>query len=119
MFGKMKNRCPRSLIQKSLNYSLVNISQLLTSLMTFLNITFLRLNYKQKKQVKFIYIGIVRKNKYTNFEIEIKPWDETITNETQCLGLLNINHLTDRVEMRISTNTIFYFTDIYIQVNVS
>ena len=56
----------------------------------------------------------MKKNKYTNFDIEIKEWDYNTTNETQCLGLLNINHLTDRVEMRISTHVIFYFTDIYI-----
>jgi hypothetical protein len=68
--------------------------------------------FKIKLQAK--KIGTIKRNKYTNFDIEIRPWTEITTNETQCMGLLNINHLTDKVEMRISTYAIFYITDIYI-----
>ena len=56
----------------------------------------------------------MKKNKFTNVDIEIKPYTEHLTNETQSLGLLNINHLAKKVELRISSNVIFYFTDLYL-----
>jgi hypothetical protein len=59
-------------------------------------------------------IGLIKKNKYTNVDIEIKPNSESVTNETQFLGLLNINYLETKIQMRISTYVIFYFTDLYI-----
>jgi hypothetical protein len=71
---------------------------------------------KAKKEGKYnlIKLGIVKKNKFTNFDIEIKPRKEYTINETQCMRLLNMNHITDKVEIRMSTSVIFYFTDIYI-----
>jgi hypothetical protein len=68
--------------------------------------------FKVKMQAK--KQGTIRRNKYTNFDIHIKGQNEVITNETQCLGLLNITHLSDKVELRLSTYVMFYFTDIYI-----
>jgi hypothetical protein len=68
--------------------------------------------FKVKLQAK--RVGLVKRNKYTNFDIEIKPLTEFTVNETQCLGVLNINHLTEKVEIRLSTYVIFYFTDIYV-----
>ena len=61
-----------------------------------------------------IFLGIVKKNKFTNFDIEIKHWKETLTNETQCLGLLNINQILPKFELRVGTYVIFYFTDVYL-----
>jgi hypothetical protein len=63
--------------------------------------------------LKYI-LGCVKKNKFTNVDIEIKPYSESLTNETQCLGLLNIVHLEKKVEIRISSSVIFYFTDLYL-----
>jgi hypothetical protein len=56
----------------------------------------------------------VKRNKYTNFDIVVKGYDEAITNETQCLGLLNTTHLSDCVQMRVSTYIVFYITDLYL-----
>jgi hypothetical protein len=68
--------------------------------------------FKVKMQAK--KMGIIKRNKYTKFDIHIKSQNEITSNETQCLGLLNVTHLTDKVEIRVSTKVIFYFTDIYI-----
>jgi len=59
-------------------------------------------------------LGLIRKNKFTNFELEIKPWKDSLINETQCLGLLNINQILPKVEIRVGTYVLFYFTDLYI-----
>jgi hypothetical protein len=70
--------------------------------------------YIFKVKMKANKLGTIKRNKYTNFDIIIKGSNDTTANETQCLGLLNITHITDKVEMRINTYVIFYFTDIYI-----
>ncbi len=62
----------------------------------------------------YIFLGIIKKNKFTNVDIEIKSYDEPLTNETQCLGLLNINILERKIQIRNSSFVIFYFTDIYL-----
>ena len=60
-----------------------------------------------------MFLGIVKKNKFTNIDIHIKPYSESVTNETQCLGLLNNTHLKNKVEIRVSNYVVFYFTDLY------
>ena len=67
-----------------------------------------------KIRMKANCLGIVRKNKFANVDIEIKPCDDSIVNEIQCLGLLNVSHLSNKVEIRKSTVVIFYFTDLYL-----
>lgn len=46
-------------------------------------------------------------------EIEIKGKDEILVNETQSIGILNINQILSKLEMRIGTKVLFYFTDLY------
>ena len=70
--------------------------------------------YLYKIRMRANSLGMVRKNKFANVDIVIKPCDDAISNETQCLGLLNISHLSNKVEVRISTVVIFYFTDLYL-----
>jgi len=70
--------------------------------------------YIFKIRMKAEVLGILKKNKFVNVDIEIKPWEDSLLNETQCLGLLNVNHLNSRVEIRQSTIVIIYFTDLYV-----
>jgi hypothetical protein len=57
--------------------------------------------------------GIIKKNKFTNCDIEIVQGDTPITNETQCLGLLNINQIANKIQLRVNTCVLFYITDLY------
>jgi hypothetical protein len=56
-------------------------------------------------------LGTIKKNKYVNFELIIKSYDEYIVNETQSLGLLN--YRSKAHEMRVGEIVYFYFTDLY------
>jgi len=54
-------------------------------------------------------IGKIPKNIFTNFDIDIIPYDAEIINEIQCIGLLNT---VNSYKIRLGTNIIFYLTDI-------
>ena len=43
--------------------------------------------YVFKVTMKAFKIGIIKKNKFTNWEICIKEWEDTISNETQCFRI--------------------------------
>jgi hypothetical protein len=47
-------------------------------------------------------------------DIIIKPTKEQTSNETQCLGLMNVGYLHKKIEIRVNTPVIFYITDLYI-----
>ena len=61
-------------------------------------------------------LGTVGRNKYIKFEIAIKEYNDSLTNETQYLSVLN--HLDSKLEMRIGTTLVVYFTDIYLWSNL-
>ena len=63
--------------------------------------------YKIKMIAKII--GKIPKNIFTNFDIDIIPYDDEIINEIQCIGLLNT---VNSYKIRLGTNIIFYLTDI-------
>jgi len=68
--------------------------------------------YIFKAKMIAMQVGIIKKNKYVDYEIEIKKSDEYLTNETMPLGLLNSAH--KRLEIREKSQLVFYFTDIYV-----
>lgn len=39
--------------------------------------------------------------------------EDNLINETQTLGLLNMNEIQSKIEIRIGTDILFYFTDLY------
>jgi len=45
--------------------------------------------------------------------LEVKAKDDDLLNETQSLGLLNVNQILPKIELRIGTLILFYFTDLY------
>jgi len=55
--------------------------------------------------------GLIRKNKFFQFDLEIKESKEHITHSIKSLGLLN--YVENKFELRVDTYIIFYFTDIY------
>lgn len=68
--------------------------------------------YLFKIKLKANKIGVIRKNKYFNFDIEIKPSNEPVVNQTQCLGILNWVDL-EKIEMRIGEYFVGYLIEIY------
>ena len=66
--------------------------------------------YKIKMIAKII--GKIPKNIFTNFDIDIIPYDDEIINEIQCIGLLNTVKYSNSYKIRLGTNIIFYLTDI-------
>jgi hypothetical protein len=59
-------------------------------------------------------IGIIKRNKYANFDIIVKEQKDNINNETCSLGLMNTGYFNSRIEMRKGTPVIFYISDLYI-----
>ena len=57
-------------------------------------------------------IGIIKKNNFINFQINIVPFEDNIQNEIQHIGLLNSKVFMDNINIRIGTNIIIYITDI-------
>ena len=57
-------------------------------------------------------IGIIKKNNFINFQINIVPYEDNIQNEIQHIGLLNSKVFMDNINIRIGTNIIIYITDI-------
>ena len=68
--------------------------------------------YIFKAKMVAMKVGVLKKNKYVDFEVEIKRSSDEITNETMPLGLLNSAH--KKLEIREKSNLVFYFTDIYV-----
>ena len=66
--------------------------------------------YKIKMVAKVI--GKIPKNVFTNFDIDIIPYDSEVINEIQCIGLLNTINYSNSFKIRLGTNIIFYLTDI-------
>jgi hypothetical protein len=57
-------------------------------------------------------IGIIKKNNFINFQINIVPYEDNIQNEIQHIGLLNSKVFMENINIRIGTNIIIYITDI-------
>ena len=68
--------------------------------------------YLFKIKLKATKVGVIRKNKYFNFDIEIKPSNEPVVNQTQCLGILNWVDL-EKIEIRIGEYFVGYLIEIY------
>ena len=67
--------------------------------------------YFYKIQMTAYNIGKINKNIFTNFEIEIVPYECELFNEIQCIGLLNTFYLSS-FKIRIGTDVTFYLTDV-------
>jgi hypothetical protein len=67
--------------------------------------------YVFKVKMRAINKGLIKRNRYLNFEIEIKPENNNITNRMSCLGLLNYSNR--KYEVRVGQIVFFYFTDLY------
>jgi len=57
-------------------------------------------------------IGIINKNNFINFQINIVPYEDNIQNEIQNVGLLNSKVFMDKINIRLGTSIIIYITDI-------
>ena len=57
-------------------------------------------------------VGIIHKNNFINFQINIVPYEDNIENEIQHIGLLNSKVFMDKINIRIGTSIIIYITDI-------
>ena len=68
--------------------------------------------YIFKVKLKARTIGIIQRNKYFQFEIEVKEKDKCVVNQTQCLGVLNWVDL-EKIEIRIGECLLCYITEIY------
>lgn len=68
--------------------------------------------YIFKIEMTAIKKGFIKKNKYSNSCIEVIDKNESISNEIQCIGLLNIGHIQKRVQVRIGNVIWFYIIDI-------
>ena len=58
-------------------------------------------------------IGVIKKNEFCNYEIEILSSNEPVSNETQSLGLLNISQIQNRFQIRLGEVVWFYFTSLF------
>ena len=67
--------------------------------------------YFYKIQMIAYNIGKINKNIFTNFEIEVVPYDCELFNEIQSIGLLNTFYLSS-FKIRIGTDVTFYLTDV-------
>lgn len=68
--------------------------------------------YIYKAEMKACKVGFIKKNKYTQFDIQVIPYESSVDNEIQSLGLLNITHINKKVQIRIGEIVWFYFTSI-------
>ena len=55
--------------------------------------------------------GIVQKNKYLFFDLNIIDYEEELNNEVQSIYLMNSNYYTKKMDIRVGTIIIFYITD--------
>lgn len=65
---------------------------------------FYYIRYKMKART----IGVLKRNKFFSFDIQIVDHQEKIENETQCLGILNINSFQSRYMIHVGTHVTFY-----------
>ena len=56
-------------------------------------------------------LGKIPKNTFTNFDIDIIPYESVLQNEIQTIGCLNSNIYTNNINIRLGTNVIFYLTE--------
>jgi hypothetical protein len=68
--------------------------------------------YVFKLEMKAVRKGVVKKNKFSNVCIEILDKLDNVSNEIQCLGLLNINGINKKTQIRIGDVVWFYVTDL-------
>ena len=57
-------------------------------------------------------LGKIPKNAFTNFDIDIIPYESVLQNEIQTIGCLNSNIYTNNINIRLGTNVIFYLTEL-------
>ena len=68
--------------------------------------------YFYKIQMTAFYIGKIPKNSFTNFDIDIIPYENELINEIQCIGLLNTVNYLNSFKIRVGMDVIFYLTDV-------
>ena len=55
--------------------------------------------------------GILPKNKFLFFDLNIIDYDKPLQNEVQSIYLMNSNYYTKKMDIRLGTKVIFYITD--------
>ena len=60
-------------------------------------------------------VGLLQRNKYCSFDINIIDFNSPVKNEIQCIYLINTNNYTNKMDIRIGTYLTLYIIDM--QVN--
>ena len=56
-------------------------------------------------------IGIIKQNKFFSFDINIIEYKSHLTNEIQCIYLMNSNYFNKSMDIRLGTRVTFYIID--------
>ena len=67
--------------------------------------------YFFKIEMKANKIGLLKKNKYSTFDLNIIDCKSNIKNEIQCIYLMNSNYYTKKMDIRIGTLVTLYIVD--------
>ena len=68
--------------------------------------------YFYKFEMKANKIGLIKRNKFSTFDINIIDNRSNIKNEIQCLYLMNSNYYTKKMDIRLGTDFVLYIIDI-------
>ena len=80
------------------------------------NIFFDKSNFRFYKFVMIPYkVGIIQRNKYCSFDINIIDFNSPVKNEIQCIYLINTNNYTNKMDIRIGTQLILYIIDMQVK----
>ena len=79
------------------------------------NIYFDKSKYYFYKLVMIPYkLGLLYRNKFCNFDINIIDLDIPAKNEIQCIYLINTNNYTNKMDIRLGSTLILYIIDIHV-----
>ena len=56
-------------------------------------------------------IGILRKNKFCSFDINIIEEEIPAKNEIQCIYFLNMNSFLNKMDIKLGNDLLFYIVD--------
>lgn len=69
--------------------------------------------YVYKFKLKASKVGVVCKNRYINYDLEVVNDDDYITNEAVCLGVLNVKASLQKIMIRKGNICVVYITSLY------